>query len=87
MSLFGDSAEDQRDYHVGMAGLLAGVQSLRILAENGLASATDLSVGLAGVREMLDSVPTWRPGEREQLEDMFDKIVRIAAENFGKKND
>ena len=87
VSLFGESAEDRRDNRIGLAGLLAGIHSLRILAEKGLVSATDLTVALAGVKELLDQVPTWRPGEREKLEGMFDAIVRSAATHYGTKND
>ena len=87
VSLFGESAEDQRDYRMGLAGLLAGAQALRILAERGLASATDLTVALVGVRQVLDAIPTWRPGEREQLETLFDNLVQAAAQNYGTKHD
>ena len=87
MSLLGESMEDRRDYRVGLAGLLAGTHALRILAEKGLASATDMTVSLSGVKQLLDEVPAWRPGEREHLEDMFDNLVRSAALNYGTNHD
>jgi hypothetical protein len=87
VSLFGESPEDQRDFRIGLAGLLAGTHALRILAENGLASATEIATSLAGVKQLLDKIPTWRAGEREQLEEMFDKITLVAARNYGAKND
>ena len=86
VSIFGESEEDRRDYRMGLAGLLAGTHSLRILAEKGLASATDLTTSLSGVRQLLDQITTWRPGEREQLEEMFDNLVMAAARNYGAKN-
>ena len=87
VSIFGESAEDHRDFRMGLAGLLAGTHALRILAEKGLASATEMTTSLAGVKQLLDQVTTWRPGEREQLEGIFDNLVRTAALHYGTKHD
>ena len=87
VSMFGESTEDQRDFRIGLAGLLAGTHALRILAENGLASATDMSTSLAGVKQLLDQITSWRPGEREQLDDMFENLIRTAALQYGTKHD
>ena len=86
MNLFGESIEDRRDFRIGLAGLLGGIHSLRILAERGIASPDDIITSLAGVRKLLDDVPTWRPGEREDLEDMFTKMTSAAINNYGKHN-
>lgn len=66
---------------MGLAGLLAGVHALRILAERGLASPGDISLSINGVRDVLDSIPTdaWKPGEREGLDAMLLKIIESAV--------
>ena len=81
VSIFGESAEDRRDYRMGLAGLLAGVHALRILAERGLANSADISLSVNGVRDVLDSIPkeTWKPGEREGLDTMLLKIIDSAS--------
>jgi hypothetical protein len=86
VSLFGESAEDQRDYRMGLAGLLAGAHSLRILAEQGLAPPADIQLAIGGMKQLFDQIPTWRQGERERLDGMLDNILSAAHINYGKNN-
>ena len=81
VSMFGESTDDQRDYRMGLAGLLAGIHALRILAERGLANKQDISLSVTGVRDVLDRIPqqSWRAGERESLDAMLLKIVDSAS--------
>ncbi len=89
VSLFGESAEDQRDYRMGLAGLLAGVQALKILAERGPATTDDLYTAVQGVRQVLDSIPlqSWREGEREKLDSILFGLVDAARDReLGRSN-
>ena len=52
-----ESAYHKRDFTLGLASFLAGVHSLRILAENGIASADDMEVSLEGIRRTLATMP------------------------------
>ncbi|MEN3971560.1 hypothetical protein WJS89_02645 [Sphingomicrobium sp. XHP0235] len=81
VSIFGESEYDQRDYRMGLAGLLAGTHALRILAERGIASGDDIREAAVGMNEVLDSITTWRPGEKEHLQGLFQKIEAVAEEN------
>lgn len=85
VSIFGESMEDRRDYRMGLAGLLAGVHALRILAEQRLASAADITLSINGIREVLDTIPqeAWRPGEREHLDGMLLNIISAASPTGG----
>ena len=82
VSIFGESAEDRRDYRMGLAGLLAGVHALRILAERGPATTDDLNSAISGIRTVLDQIPagTFKSGERESLDGMLFKIVDAARD-------
>ena len=86
MSIFGESAEDRRDFRMGLAGLLAGVHALRILAERGVASPADIRLSTDGIGKMLDQITTWKEGERERLDSMLRNLVEAAELNFGKTN-
>ena len=74
--MFGESSWDRRDYTFGLAGLLAGVHSLRILAERGIASDQDIFASITGIREVLSQLP---PGSisQAQLEDLEDMLMKI----------
>ena len=86
VSIFGPDDWDQRDYRMGLAGLLAGVHALRILAERGIASAEDITVACDGMNAVLDQITTWRAGEREKLNLMLSNLVAAAAKNNGNSN-
>ena len=57
VSLFGESNYDRRDVTIGLAGFMAGVHSLRILAERGIASPEDIQVSLTGIRQVMAQLP------------------------------
>ena len=82
VSLFGESAEDRRDYRMALAGFTAGVHALRILAERGPASTDDIMLSVAGIRKVLDQIPAshWNEGEREGLDNMLFKLVDSARD-------
>jgi hypothetical protein len=81
VNLFGESMEDRRDYRMGLAGLLAGIHALRILAEQGLANTSDIALSVNGVRDVLDTIPedAWRAGEREKLDQMLINVINSAS--------
>ena len=85
MSLFGESDTDKRDFSMGLAGLLAGIQSLRILAERGIASVEDIRTAQKGVGDVIATIPAGEmsTAHREQIDEMFDKIAATAAITFG----
>ena len=80
MSIFGESDEDRRDYMMGLAGFLAGIHSLRILAEKGIATPQDIMIANEGIETVLDRIPPGQvdPQSMERLKDMLLKI-QIAA--------
>jgi hypothetical protein len=53
-----ESAYNRRDYVFGLAGFIAGTHALRILAEQGLASAEDIRLSVEGIRATLANIPT-----------------------------
>ena len=78
------STYDKRDFTLGLAGFIAGVHALRILAEKGIASAEDMRVSLDGVRTTLASMPKAMISDDQLagIEDMLDRIhaAAVAAE-------
>ncbi len=84
VSLFGESFEDKRDKVLGLAGLTAGIQSLRILAERGLASAEDIQVSVDGISAVLSQLPSGAiaPAELERLDAILGAMVEAARKNF-----
>ena len=52
-----ESPYQKRDFTLGLAGFLAGIHSLRILAEKGIASSEDMAVSLEGIRRTLATMP------------------------------
>ncbi len=82
VNLFGESADDRRDYRMALAGFLAGVQALRILAERGPATGDDIMLSVTGIRQVLDQIPAthWKEGERESLDNMLFKLVDTARD-------
>ena len=71
-----ETAYHKRDFTLGLAGFLAGVHSLRILAEKGVASAEDMEVSLDGIRRTLASMPVGMIPE-EQLAGIEEMLSRI----------
>ena len=82
VSLFGESATDQRDFRMGLAGLLAGIHSLRILAERGIATPEDIRISRLGIEKVLAAIPdhVFPAAQRQGIVDMLDKIGAAAAE-------
>ena len=82
MSIFGESDVDKRDYMMGLAGLLAGIHSLRILAEKGIANAQDIRIAKEGIEDILDRIPKGQvdPQSLQRLKDMLLKILLAAAQ-------
>ena len=74
----------KRDFTLGLAGFLAGIHALRILAERGIASADDMEVSLDGIRATLATMPVGMIPEAQLsgIEEMLDRILQaaIAAE-------
>jgi hypothetical protein len=59
------STYDKRDFTLGLAGFLAGIHALRILAEKGIASSADMAVSLEGVRSALAAMPAGMIGDAQ----------------------
>jgi hypothetical protein len=55
--MFVENDWNKRDFTFGLAGFLAGIHALRILAERGIASADDISASLDGIRSTLRNLP------------------------------
>ena len=85
VSLFGESGTDRRDYLMGLAGLSAGIHSLRILAERGIASPADIGVAIAGITPVLNQIPRSeiQPGTIEALTELLAKVESAAELNYG----
>ncbi len=85
VSLFGESADDKRDRTLGLAGLTAGIHSLRIIAERGLASAADIQLSVDGIKAVLAQLPAGSidQAQLERLDGMLDAMVEIARRKFG----
>ncbi len=75
-----ESAYHKRDFTLGLAGFLAGVHSLRILAENGIASADDMEVSLEGIRRTLATMPVGMIPDAQMagIEEMLARIHEAA---------
>ncbi|WP_340587158.1 hypothetical protein [Erythrobacter alti] len=86
MNIFGESATDKRDRSLGLAGLLAGTQSLRILAERGIASPQDIEISIEGIKQVLDGVPanTLDAEMLGKFDALLESIRGAALANFGK---
>ena len=76
-----ETAYHQRDFTMGLAGFLAGIHSLRILAEKGIADAQDMEVSLDGIRRTLDNMPAGIIPEAQLagIEQMLDRIQEAAV--------
>jgi CII-binding regulator of phage lambda lysogenization HflD len=83
-----ESALHHRDFTMGLAGFLAGIHSLRILAEKGIADAEDMTVSLDGIRRTLDNMPAGIIPEAQLagIEQMLDRIQEAAVRAEEKKD-
>ena len=83
-----ESSDDQRDNTLGLAGLLAGIHSLRILAERGLAEPQDIQVAVDGIKSVLAQIPagSMDAGQLGNLEALIDSLV-MAAHNARRNTD
>ena len=85
--MFGESDWDKRDFTFGLAGFLAGVHALRILAERGIASSEDIHVSITGIRATMKSLPDGLlpaaqiAGLDEMLGKLFEAAVVAEARN------
>ena len=77
-----ESAYDKRDFTLGLAGFLAGIHALRILAEKGIASPDDMEVSLDGIRRTLATMPVGLIPDAQLagIEEMLDRIHAAAVE-------
>ena len=81
-----ESPYQKRDFTLGLAGFLAGVHALRILAERGIASADDMEVTLDGIRRTLANMPAGMIPEAQLagIEEMLVRIHLAAVEAEGR---
>lgn len=70
------STYDKRDFTLGLAGFLAGIHALRILAEKGIATPEDMAVSLDGIRTTLAGMPAGMIADA-QLAEIEATLVRI----------
>ena len=65
---------------LGLAGLLAGIHSLRILAERGLAAPHDIQLAVDGMKAVLANIPEGSMNEAQvaRLNEMIDGLVAAA---------
>ena len=70
----------KRDFTLGLAGFLAGIHALRILAERGIARPDDMEVSLDGIRATLATMPVGMIPEAQMsgIEEMLDRIHQAA---------
>ena len=75
-----ESPYQKRDFTLALAGFLAGIHSLRILAENGIASAEDMEISLDGIRRTLATMPAGMIPEEQMagIEEMLARILHAA---------
>ena len=81
-----ESAFQKRDFTLALAGFLAGIHALRILAERGIASAEDMEVSLDGIRRTLLTMPAGMIPETQLagIEEMLERIHQAAIAAEGK---
>ena len=72
----------KRDFTLGLAGFLAGIHALRILAERGIARPDDMEVSLDGIRATLATMPVGMIPEAQMsgIQEMLDRIHQAAIE-------
>ena len=77
-----ETATDRWDYLMALAGLSAGIHSLRVLAERGIATPADIRVARVGIEGLLDQIPADQvPAEQIQsLKDMLLTILLAAVQ-------
>ena len=84
-----ESAYNKRDFTLGLAGFLAGIHSLRILAEKGIADSEDMQVSLEGIRRTLANMPVGMIPEAQMagIEELLNRIHAAAIRAEEKTND
>jgi hypothetical protein len=91
--MLGETPWNQRDFTFGLAGFLAGIHALRILAEKGIATAEDIEVSLEGIRATLRNLPeglvsdTQRAGIDSMLATLHAAALNAAAPNTEEPSD
>jgi len=77
-----ENAYHKRDFTLGLAGFLAGIHSLRILAEKGIADAEDMEVSIEGIRRTLANMPVGIIPEEQLagIEQLLDRIYAAAVQ-------
>ncbi len=73
-----ESPYQKRDFTLGLAGFLAGIHALRILAEKGIATADDMEISLDGIRATLATMPVGMIPDA-QLAGIEEMLIRIHA--------
>ena len=82
------STYDKRDFTLGLAGFIAGVHALRILAEKGIASAEDMRISLDGIRATIATMPAAMMSDDQLagINDMLDRIHEAAVAAEGRSD-
>lgn len=73
-----ENSYNRRDYVFGLAGFIAGTHALRILAEQGLASADDIRLSIEGIRATLANLPAGMVTE-DHLQNIDDMLTNLHA--------
>lgn len=86
--MFGESSYDRRDYIFGLAGFIAGTHALRILAEQGLASAEDIRLSIEGIKATLANLPEGMltDDHLQNMDDMLNNLHVAAIESEARRN-
>ena len=77
-----ESPYQKRDFTLALAGFLAGIHALRILAEKGIADSEDMEISLDGIRRTLATMPVGMIPEEQRagIEMMLERIHPAAVE-------
>ena len=76
--MMGESSYNRRDYVFGLAGFIAGTHALRILAEQGIASADDIRLSIEGIKATLVNLPAGMVTD-DQLQNIYDMLTNLHA--------
>ena len=83
-----ESSYNRRDYVFGLAGFIAGTHALRILAEQGLASAEDIRLSIEGVKATLANLPAGMITDEQfgNMDEMLNNLHAAAISSEAKRN-
>jgi hypothetical protein len=86
--MLGENSYNRRDYVFGLAGFIAGTHALRILAEQGLASAEDIRLSIEGIRATLSNLPAGMvtDDQLQNIDDMLNNLHSAAIAAEGTRN-